>query len=201
MRDKKLNKEKKEAIDEKESKKNEKFKEEEEKEVEEIAKEKEEKKKLEEKAKLADEYLSKLQWLQADFENYKKRMEKEKESWKKYSNESLIKNLLIVLDSFEQALASIPKNSPIMNGLKIIFKQFWEILEGEGLKPIKAVGEKFDPFLHEALMIVERDDKKENTIIEELQKGYMLHSKVIRPSKVMVTKKPSEAREVKDEKK
>ena len=153
------------------------------------------------KAKLADKYLSKLQYLQADFENYKKRAEKEKENWRKYSNETLIKNFLFVLDNFEQALANIPKDSQIMTGLKIIFKQFWKILESEGLKPIKAVGEKFDPFKHEALMVVENKDKEEDTIIEQIQKGYMLHTKVIRPSKVMVAKKPKECEKIQDENK
>lgn len=164
-------------------------------------KEKETFKNIEEKAKLADKYLSKLQWLQADFENYKKRMEKEKENWQKYSNETLIRNFLFVLDNFEQALASIPKDSQIMTGLKIIFKQFWEILESEGLKPIKAVGEKFDPYKHEALMVVENKDKEEDTIIEQIQKGYMLHQKVIRPSKVMVAKKPKEGGTTQDKEK
>lgn len=154
---------------------------------------------IEEKAKSSDEYLAKLQYLQADFENYKKRVEKEKDNWQKYSNECLIKNLLMVLDNFEQALANIPKDSQIMTGLKIIFKQFWEILESEGLEPIKAVGEKFDPYKHEALMVVENKEKEEDTIIEQLQKGYMLHLKVIRPSKVMVTKKPKGEIEKKDE--
>ena len=158
-------------------------------------------KELEKKAEMVEEYLIKLQRLQADFENFKKRTEKEKENWQKYSNECLIKNLLFVLDNFEQALASIPKDSQIMAGLKIIFKQLWEILECEGLKSIKAVGEKFNPYMHEALMVVENKEKEEDTIIEQIQKGYMLHSKVIRPSKVMVAKKPKIDEETQDKNK
>lgn len=147
------------------------------------------KKELEEKDKLIKEYLSRLQYLQADFENYKKRSLKEKEDYIKLANELLITQILDILDNFERAIESAKQTTnkePIIQGIEMIYNQLLNVLKNEGLEVIKAIGEPFDPYKHEAMMLVSSNDYKDNTIIEELQKGYMLHSEVIRPSKVKV---------------
>ncbi|MEM2933809.1 MAG: nucleotide exchange factor GrpE [Halobacteria archaeon] len=159
-------------------------------ELEEKAKELEEKKKeLMEKTKLADEYYIQLQYLRADIENLKKFAEKEKMEYIKFANEELVKKMLPVLDSFESALKMKCENKGIIEGMEKIYRQLYEILEKEGLKFISAVGEKFDPFKHEAVAQIENKNAEENTILEELQKGYTFNSKVIRTSKVKVSKR------------
>lgn len=142
--------------------------------------------KIEEKKKIMDEDATelkkKLQYLQADFANYKKRMKREIEETRKRSNENLIVDLLDVIDNFERALSSINDE-----GLKLIYNQLKNILEREGVKPIE-VGLKFDPFKHEAIETVKDESKEDWEVIEELQKGYMLHDKVIRHSRVKVVR-------------
>ena len=125
-----------------------------------------------------------LQRLQAEFENYKKRIEMDIIKYKKYAKEELIIKLLNVLDSFELALKNTADVEKFIKGVELIFAQFYSILEKEGLKPIDAVGKKFDPYKHEVLMKEKSD--KEDIVIEEFQKGYMLHDKVIRHSKVKI---------------
>ena len=135
------------------------------------------------------ELLDLLKRVQADFENYKKRVDKEKESFAKYCNGKMVARLLPLLDSFEQAIkngngADIEK---FRKGIELIYAQLYSLLEADGLRPIKAVGEKFDPYRHEVLMQAESD--KDDTILEEFQKGYMLGDSVLRHSKVKIGKK------------
>ncbi|MBI2650360.1 nucleotide exchange factor GrpE [Candidatus Woesearchaeota archaeon] len=141
----------------------------------------------EEKQKI-DELTDTLKRLQAEFENYKKWNSKEKTEFVKYAHADVISQLLPVLDSFEIALKNTSDKEKFVEGIKIIYAQFHSILEAEGLKPIKATGEKFDPYRHEVLM-KEESDKPEETILEEFQKGYMLNDKVLRHSKVKVSGK------------
>jgi molecular chaperone GrpE len=141
-------------------------------------------KNIEDIQKELEEKLNQLKYLQADFDNYKKQFEKEKEIIIKLANENLIKELIIILDDFEQALKQI-ENEKNKEGLELLHKKFFNILEKHGLKKIEALGNKFDPNFHEALM-KEISDKENGTIIEELQKGFMLKSKVIRPSRVKI---------------
>ena|SRR3989344_3472787 len=141
-------------------------------------------KELEEKARLAEEYLNHLKYLQADFDNYRKQFDKEKESIIKLANENLIKELIIILDDFEQALKQI-ENEKNKEGLILLHKKFFKILEFHGLRQIESLGKKFDPNFHEALS-KEISDAEENTILEEFQKGFMLKFKVIRSSKVKI---------------
>lgn len=143
---------------------------------------------LEENAKLADEYLSQLKYLQADFENYKKMVAREREMYELCATETLIKNLLPIIDTLECAIASASNNTSFEEGIELIYKDLIAVLAKEGLKPIAAVGEKFDPYKHEVIMTVIDDDHPEDTILEEFEKGYMLGSKVIRTSKVKVSK-------------
>lgn len=132
-------------------------------------------------SKLADERLTQLVYLQADFDNLKKQFAKEKEDYLKQANENLIRSLLSVLDSFDKALETEKSD-----GIKKLYQQFFQVLEKSGLKKIKSSGEVFDPYYHEAL-IKEKSDKKPGAILEELQPGYLLNSKVIRQSKVKIS--------------
>lgn len=150
------------------------------------------KKELEEKTRLADEYLSQLKYLQADFENYKKMVARERKMYEMRATEGLITSLLPIIDNFEIAIASAKQSKDItsfVEGIAIIYKDLMAVVGKEGLKPIKAVGEKFDPYLHEVTMTVIDDGLPEDTILEELERGYMLGSKVIRTAKVKVSKK------------
>ena len=123
-----------------------------------------------------------LKKVQADFENYKKRTEKDKEKFTEYANQELIKELLTILDSFEFALKET-KNKDI----QALYTQLWNLLEKQGVKKIDALNKKFDPFQHEALM-QEKSKKDKGIIIEELQTGYTFKEKIIRPTKVKVSK-------------
>ncbi|NLM21687.1 MAG: nucleotide exchange factor GrpE [Peptococcaceae bacterium] len=144
---------------------------------------------LEQAKAKADEYYSHLQRLKAEFDNFRRRTVREKEEIAKYASERIILSLLPVLDNFERALESAKSNQDFdafSQGVEMIFRQLMKVLEEEGLKPIEALGEQFDPNLHEA-MFREESDQEENTILEELQKGYYLKDKVIRPSRVKVS--------------
>ena len=162
------------------------------------------KKDLEEKTNLADDYLSRLKYLQADFENYKKMVAREREMYEMCATEELIKNLLPVIDNLEAAIASSKQNEDdpsFVKGIELIYANLVEVLGKEGLKPIKAVGEKFDPYKHEVLLTVLDDELPEDTIVEELEKGYVRGSKVLRTSKVKVSKvkRPKDSLHIKGE--
>ncbi|MDA8233721.1 MAG: nucleotide exchange factor GrpE [Clostridia bacterium] len=136
----------------------------------------------------ADDYLNRLQRLQADFENFRKRNQKEREEMIRFASEGLICDLLPVLDNFERALSVNGDEQGLYSGVEMIFRQLNEVLHKEGLQPICAVGEKFDPNQHQAVMMVESSDHEDNQIIDEFQKGYTLKDKVIRPAMVRVAK-------------
>ncbi len=141
--------------------------------------------------KKADEYKDSLQRLQADFENYRKRCEKESASFRKYANAQLVKSLLPILDSFELALKNNAEPEKFRKGVEMIYAQLYSILEDAGLKKIDAEGRQFDPYAHEVLL--QEESEKDGIVLEELQKGYSLDGAVIRHSKVKVGKK-SEAK-------
>ena len=132
-----------------------------------------------------------LQITQAEFENYKKRVERDKQTFCELSNKAFIEKILPVIDNFELALKNVKDNSDFVKGMELIYSQLLTLLEKEGVKPINAVGEMFDPYLHEALM-QEESDKKVNTVLEEFQKGYFLKDKVLRHTKVKVAKPRSD---------
>lgn len=144
--------------------------------------------KLEEKNQKIEELTDTLKRLAAEFENFKKRSEKEKTEFVKYAHADIVANILPVLDSFELAFKNTNNTEKLIEGIKMIYAQFYSILEAEGLKPIKAAGEKFDPYRHEVLM-KEESDKPDDTILEEFQKGYMLNDRVVRHSKVKISGK------------
>jgi molecular chaperone GrpE len=135
----------------------------------------------------------KLLYLGADFENFKKIKIKEKQDTLKYANEVIIKELLPVIDHLEMALKhaeSTDDYKSIYDGVKITLNEFLKVLEKAGARPIEAVGQKFDPNFHEALYQEEHEDKEPDTVVSEFQKGYLLNERLIRPSRVGVSKKP-----------
>jgi molecular chaperone GrpE len=135
-----------------------------------------------------NDYHSQVLRLQADFDNYKKRSEKEFKEYVKYANEGLILKVIDAYEDLERALKA-DQSHDLKEGVKMIHKKLKDILEGEGLCEIEARGEKFDPYKHEALMVEDHKDYDEGSVIEELGKGYTLDSKVIKYSKVKVCKK------------
>lgn len=138
----------------------------------------------------AEENYDRLQRLQAEFDNYRKRTIKEKTEIIKYASEHLVAELLPVLDNFERATSAAQKNSDFSSfsqGVEMILRQLQTALGKEGLKAMDAVGQPFDPNLHDAVLRVESDEHPENTVVEELQKGYFLKDKVLRPSMVKVS--------------
>lgn len=143
---------------------------------------------LEEKDKEIEELTNRLLRLQADFMNYKNRVEKDRENMFAYATEDLINQLLPILDNFERALDSVEEKDGFYQGVNMIYEQFLGVLKDNGLCEIQCIGKAFDPNLHHAVFMEETEDKEEGTVLEVLQKGYMLNDKVIRPSMVKVAK-------------
>lgn len=133
--------------------------------------------------------------LAAEFDNLRKRSQNEKEKYIKYANEQLILELLNVWESLGRGLENARESNnkdKLIEGMELVHKQFQDVLEKNGLSTIKAVGEKFDPYRHEAVMITQTDECEEDTVLEEFTKGYMLNNNVIRYSKVRVSKNKEE---------
>ncbi|OGX15755.1 MAG: nucleotide exchange factor GrpE [Omnitrophica WOR_2 bacterium RBG_13_41_10] len=149
--------------------------------------------KLQQEADKAKEYWDKILRLQADFDNNRKRLEKEKQDFAKFANEGLILELLNILDDLERTVELAETKhqdlSVFLKGVEMILAHLYDMLKSYGVRPIEAEGKIFDPHLHEALMQAENKDLPEHTIIEELQKGYLLNDRVIRTAKVKVSKK------------
>lgn len=143
---------------------------------------------IEEKNRLLDESTERMKRLQADFDNFRRRTRQEKEDLANVVVQTLILELLPILDNFERALATAATQDAagIKSGVEMIHRQITTVLEKNGLERIVAVGEMFNPELHEAVMRVEDSEQEEGTIIEEFQKGYVVRGKVIRPSMVKV---------------
>ena len=136
-----------------------------------------------------DELSNRLLRLQADFDNFRKRTEKEKSTMYEMGAKDIIERMLPVVDNFERGLASIPegeKNTAFAEGMEKIYKQFQKVLEDAGVKAIEAAGQPFDPNFHNAVMHVEDESLGENIVAEELQKGYMYRDSVVRHSMVKV---------------
>lgn len=130
-----------------------------------------------------------LQRLAADFANYRKRNESERAEFAKYAKVELIRKLLDVLDGYDRALETLPeelKGQPWVEGMWLVERKLRAVLEAEGLQPIDAAGKPFDPYQHEAVAHVPSDEP-EGTVVNEYQKGYRLHERVIRPALVTVS--------------
>ena len=125
--------------------------------------------------------------LQADFENFRRRTSKEKEELSAVIKQEILKDMLPLLDNFERAMAAETKDAEaFQKGVDMIYTQLQEVMKKNGLEPIETAGQKFDPNFHQAVMRVQNDDLEDDDIAQELQKGYMVEGRVIRPSMVQV---------------
>jgi molecular chaperone GrpE len=147
---------------------------------------------LEEEKKKAETYLANWQRAAADFQNYKRRTDQEREELGRLANVALVINILPILDDLERALTSVDARLAGLtwiDGIRLIYRKFQAVLEASGVREIKAEGEDFDPRFHEAVMYGEGEEGK---VISEVQKGYMLGDRVIRPSAVVIGRGPKE---------
>ncbi|SEO33038.1 nucleotide exchange factor GrpE [Propionispora vibrioides] len=143
---------------------------------------------VEEKNQLVNEQIDRFKRLQADFENFKRRTRQEKEELSNIVAQNILVEILPVIDNFERALQSAAAQdaASVLAGVQMIYRQFAGVMDKVGLTAIEAVGKPFDPQQHEAVMRVEDPEQPDGTIAEELQKGYSVRGKVIRPSMVKV---------------
>jgi molecular chaperone GrpE len=141
----------------------------------------------------------------AEFENYKKRTARETDEFRKYANESLINQILPVIDNLERAVqASKEKeknNGPLINGVVLTLNEIHKVLEKFNIKPFSSIGEAFDPNFHQAMMQADSDEHPDNTVLQELQRGYMIHNRLLRPAMVVVSKQKEKSTGLKDNKK
>jgi molecular chaperone GrpE len=143
-------------------------------------------------ARVANERLESLKRLQAEFDNYRKRVTKEKSELFQYVTEDLIYELLPTIDNFERAIYGIGKNGDqktLLQGVEMIYKELCSVLKKRGLEKISAMGKEFDPSQHEAIEHVENIEQPENVVIEEVATGYRIKDKIIRPAIVKVSKR------------
>jgi len=146
--------------------------------------------------KRSEEYLTRLKYLQADFDNLKKRFDRQTEQVKNYCTERLVIQLLDVVDELEIALKAAQcatSAQPLIDGVQMTLKKLRKVLEQEGVCPIESEGKDFDPSRHNAIAAVERDDVDGCVVAEEVRKGYIMKDKVIRPSIVKVAVKSSKS--------
>lgn len=159
--------------------------------------------KIEAAAQEAKDNHDRLLRVSADFENYKKRSAREMEGLRKFANESLIKEMLPVVDNLERAIDSSNNNggtkNSIVEGVDMTLMEILKILEKFGVKPIESLGETFDPGFHEAVMQQESEDHAENTVLQEFQKGYMINDRLLRPAMVVVSKSKAKNEKNKNE--
>lgn len=140
-----------------------------------------------------DEYLDLLQRVRAEFANYQKRVKNELEQSRRFAAQPLASELLPVLDNIERALAAADSGNnaaALLDGIRLVQQQMLGTLARHGIEPIAALGEPFDPTVHEALVEQPAPDKPPGTVIQEYQKGYRLHDRVIRPARVVVSSAP-----------
>lgn len=137
------------------------------------------------------DYKAKYFYVAAEMDNYRKRMEREKENLVKYGNERVLSDLLAVVDNFERTIDMLkpdqdPKMKNVVTGLDMVKKQFIDALSKHGLTPVDSIGKDFDPNFHEAVAQEYAEGKKPNEVIKEFQKGYTLNGRLVRASKVVV---------------
>ena len=132
----------------------------------------------------------------AEQENYRKRMQREKEDLARYANENLLRAFLPILDNLERAVSHAPQDresiSGLLEGVEMTVDQFYKVLEKSGVAPVEAIGRPFDPAWHEAMGHLESNEYPPNTVMQELQKGYTLNDRLLRPALVLVAKTPSQ---------
>ncbi len=149
--------------------------------------------KVESLKKEATENHDRLLRMAAEFENYKKRTAREMNDFRKFANESFVKAMLPVVDSLDLAITSASNdqqaNSSLVEGVTMTLKEIYKVFEQFGITPIESMGKTFDPAFHQAMMQEETEAYPENTVSRELQKGYMIHDRLLRPAMVVVSKK------------
>jgi molecular chaperone GrpE len=136
-----------------------------------------------------DETENKMLRAQADFDNFKRRSRLDQEAAQKYRAQSLVSEIIPALDNFERALqieADNDQTKSLLQGMNMVYNQLVQALKNEGVEAINSVGEQFDPHLHQAVMQIEDENYESNSVVEELQKGYKLKDRVIRPAMVKV---------------
>jgi molecular chaperone GrpE len=136
-----------------------------------------------------DDLYERLLRKQAEFENYKKRVEREKSEFVQFASAEMMKELLNALDSFELALRNAKADEQTLRGFELIYKQLLDTMGRFGLKPIEAKGKIFDPHYHQAVSTTPTDEVEENTVLEEMRKGYLLNGRLLRPAMVSVATK------------
>lgn len=149
------------------------------------------KQKVKELQEKNENYLNRLQRLQADYENYKKRLDRSNAEYKTYATENILRKLVAHYDDLKrtkEVIDTLDTNESVKKGFEMIINNFGKLLKEEGVEPIECEGEKFDPYKHEVMLVRDDDSVPENTVLEELEKGYMFKNKVLRPAKVMVSK-------------
>ena len=138
-----------------------------------------------------DELNTRVLRLTADYDNYRKRAQREKEDVRQFANQGLLEKLLPVLDNFEMAITAVKEADPsIKDGVQMIYDQLFAVLKDSGMEPIDAMGEPFDPNLHEALSQEETSDANEGAVVQQVQRGYKLNDRLVRPARVVVAKAP-----------
>lgn len=156
-------------------------------------------KKLDEALAESQQHYDRLLRVSAEFDNYKKRAIREADEFRKFANEALLKDLLHVVDNLERAIDSAGEsgdaNSCVVEGVSMTRDEIMKIFSKYGVTPVEAVGESFDPAYHQAIMQEETDAHPENTVVSEMQKGYLLHDRLLRPAMVVVAKAASPAGE------
>ena len=155
------------------------------------------------KAKSADSYLELLQRTRADYENYQKREERNKADFYKYANQNLLTKLVKISDSFVRAIDSASQHNidqSFIDGIQLVEKEFEKVLKDFGVQVIEAMEKTFNPKYHEAISQQVNEKYPEMTIIYEVEKGYMLHDRLLRASKVIVSRQPEKKTEEKEEK-
>jgi len=142
-----------------------------------------------------DQLVDRVARLQAEFENARKRTEREKADYREYATGNVVEQFLPVLDNFELALKAKGSADQLRSGVELIVKQMEEVLRQLGVAPIATVGEEFDPRYHEALGSVERDDLPDHFVAEEIRRGFKLRDRLLRPSMVRVVSNPKQQKE------
>jgi molecular chaperone GrpE len=144
--------------------------------------------------KKAQEYFDQMLRIQAEFENYRKRVNKEKSELRKYANENLLAEMINIIDNFQRALTALeehvtPENHKFYEGVEMIYKLLDQLLKSNGVEEMQAVGKPFDPRYHNAVQQVESDEVEPDHVVAEVSKGYMLNDRLLRAASVIVAKK------------
>ena len=143
-----------------------------------------------------DELNTRILRLTADYDNFRKRSQRDKDDVRQYANQDILEKLLPVLDNFEMAITAVKDADPsIKDGVQMIYDQLFNVLKDSGMEPIDAIGEQFDPNLHEAISQEESAEVEEGKVIQQVQRGFRLNDRLVRAARVVVAKAPEEVTE------